>query len=102
MKVITNVLVSPRQTRFFEAFEDVYKQVPSQIKDNRKLVIDLNLLKNEKGKLYLVEQSFYKSQNETKYAITRQSGVYEQIMCEVNSLITSPCELYFCCHGGDG
>ena len=97
-----NVHVSPRRTPSFDDFGDVYEQVPTQLKKNRKLVIDSNLYLKEKGKLYLAQYSFYKNRNETKYAMTIQSDIYAQILNEVNSAHTVPCGLYFCCHGGDG
>ena len=97
-----NVQVSPRRTRSYDDFGGVYEQVPTQLKDNRKLVMDSNLFAKEKGKLYLAQYSFYKNRNETKYAMTFQSDIYAHILNEVNQAHNVPCGLYFCCHGGDG
>ncbi|VEU39654.1 unnamed protein product [Pseudo-nitzschia multistriata] len=99
---IQNVHVSPRRTPSYENFGVVYNQVPTQIRDNRKLVVDLNLLEAERGRLYLAEQSFFNGKNPPKYAITIRPSLYMHIMNDINSSFTSPCGLYFCCHGGDG
>lgn len=97
-----NVHVSPRRTCSFQEFGDVYEHVPTKLKPNRKLVIDLNLHPTEKGKLYLAEQSFYRNQSDTKYAMTIHPDIYQNVMEEVHDAHTVPCGLYFCCHGGDG
>ena len=40
--------------------------------------------------------------NVPKYTVTVQSNIYQQILDEVDGAYSTPCELYFCCHGGDG
>jgi hypothetical protein len=97
-----NIMTSPRRTSSFQDFGEVYEMVPTQLKDNVKLVTDPNLYDHEQGKMYFAEYSFYKNSHIPKYALTIQSSIYRQIWDEVNEAYSVPCGLYFCCHGGDG
>ena len=99
---VRNVMASPRRTSSFQDFGKVYEMVPTQLKDNVKLVTDPNLFDHEQGKMYFAEYSFYKNSHIPKYALTIQSSIYRQIWDEVNDAYSAPCGLYFCCHGGDG
>jgi hypothetical protein len=97
-----NIMASPRRTSSFQDFGEVYEMVPTQLKDNVKLVTDINLYDHEQGKMYFAEYSLYKNSHIPKYALTVQSSIYRQIWDEVNEAYSVPCGLYFCCHGGDG
>jgi len=99
---VNNIMANRSRTSSFKVSNDVYEMVPTQLKDNVKLVTDPNLYENERGKIYYSEYSFYKNRHEPKYALTVQSSIYRQIWNEVNEAYSVPCGLYFCCHGGDG
>jgi len=76
--------------------------VPSEMKNNIKLVTDPNLDVNEKGSVYINEASIYMAGVEPEYALTVNTDIYSRILREVNDSFDVPCGLYFCCHGGDG
>jgi len=99
---VKNIMANRSRISCSKVSCDVYEMVPTQLKDNVKLVTDPNLYENEQGKIYYSEYSFYKNRHEPKYALTVQSSIYRQIWNEVNEAYSVPCGLYFCCHGGDG
>lgn len=76
--------------------------VPSEMKNNIKLVTDPNLDVNEKGSVYINEASIYMTGVEPEYALTVNTDIYSRILQEINDSFDVPCGLYFCCHGGDG
>jgi hypothetical protein len=97
-----NVFTSIRRTPSFELHGEQYQLVPTQLKQNVKLVTDVNLHERERGRLYFARSSFYHNTNEPKYALTVQPGIYREIVMEINDAFSTPCGLFFCCHGGDG
>ena len=76
--------------------------VPSEMKNNIKLVTDPNLDKFETGSVYINEASMYIPGAEPEYALTVNTDIYARILNEINDSFDVPCGLYFCCHGGDG
>lgn len=76
--------------------------VPSEVKNNIKLVTDPNLEEFETGSVYINEASLYVPGVEPEYALTVNTDIYARILREVNDSFDVPCGLYFCCHGGDG
>jgi hypothetical protein len=86
-----------------------YNFVPTQIKDNVKLVNDPNLSEDDDGgnndgagRLYYKASAFYNPSEEPQYALTMNPAICQQILNEVADATSTPCGLYFCCHGGDG
>jgi hypothetical protein len=98
----TNVYCSIRKTPSFEEHGNEYTAVPTQIRNNIKLVCESNLDDRERGQLYLERYSYYQNRQELKYALTVQPGIYRDIIDEVNAAFATPFGLHFCCHGGDG
>jgi hypothetical protein len=85
--------------------ERQYNLVPTQIKDNVKLVNDPNLTDNDNdgaGRLYYKASAFYNPSEDPQYALTMNPAIFQQILNEVADARSTPCGLYFCCHGGDG
>jgi hypothetical protein len=92
--------------------ERQYNLVPTQIKDNVKLVNDPNLADDDDadggnngggaGRLYYKASAFYNPREEPQYALTMNPAIFQQILNEVVDATSTPCGLYFCCHGGDG
>ncbi|KAG7349051.1 hypothetical protein IV203_011648 [Nitzschia inconspicua] len=97
-----NVFTSTRRTPSFERYGGEYQLVPTKLKHNVKLVTDFNLCDSERGRLYLARSSFYVNVNEPKYALTVHQDIFRGIMMEINDAYSTPCGMYFCCHGGDG
>eukprot|EP00539_Tryblionella_compressa_P006627 CAMPEP_0178762326 /NCGR_PEP_ID=MMETSP0744-20121128/16475_1 /TAXON_ID=913974 /ORGANISM="Nitzschia punctata, Strain CCMP561" /LENGTH=234 /DNA_ID=CAMNT_0020416981 /DNA_START=6 /DNA_END=711 /DNA_ORIENTATION=+ len=96
-----NVFTSIRRTPSFEEHGKEYQLVPTKLKQNMKLVTDPNLHDREQGRLYYARYSIYNNSHEPKYALTVNTSIYRDIMMEVNDAYSTPCGLYFCCHGGD-
>lgn len=48
------------------------------------------------------EDAFYNRRKNPQYALSVSPNLYAQLMEEANSSFSTPCGLYFCCHGGDG
>jgi hypothetical protein len=99
---VRNIMVQERRTSSFLEYGDEYELVPTQLKNNVRLVEDMNMYDGSRGRLYLAQYSFFNNCHETKYALTMHPGIYQQIMSEVNDAYSVPCGLFFCCHGGDG
>ena len=97
-----NIMVHERRTSSFLKHGDEYELVNTQLKNNVRLVADVNLIGDAKGRLYLAQHSFFKNCRDLKFAMTVQPDIYEKIMTEVSDAFNVPCDLYFCCHGGDG
>eukprot|EP00980_Cylindrotheca_fusiformis_P031519 scaffold26496_cov113-Cylindrotheca_fusiformis.AAC.2 len=97
-----NVLASMRLTESFQDHGGEYDLVPSLLEDNVVLVVDSNLSKHDRGRLYLAESGFYNTNENLRYAITVNDDIYARIIKEVNDSHKVPCGLYFCCHGGEG
>lgn len=97
-----NVFASTRLTESFADYGDEYELVPSMLTENVSLVVDSNLGKHDKGRLYLAESAFYNTTEEPHYAITVNDDIYARIIKEVSDANDVPCGLYFCCHGGEG
>ena len=97
-----NIMVHERRTESFLEHGEDYELVNSQLKNNVRFVEDVNLIDDAKGRLYLAKYSFFKNCHDLKFAMTVQPDVYEKIMKEVSDSFNIPCDLYFCCHGGDG
>ncbi len=97
-----NIMVHERVTSSFLKHGDEYELVNTQLKNNVRLVEDVNLIGDAKGRLYLAQYSFFKNCHDLKFAMTVQPDIYEKIMAEVSDALNIPCDLYFCCHGGDG
>lgn len=97
-----NVLARMRMTESFTEHGDEYDLVPSLLTENVALVVDRNLGKNDKGRLYLAESGFYNTSEEPRYAITVNDDIYARIIKEISDAQEVPCGLYFCCHGGEG
>jgi hypothetical protein len=98
----SNVWTSVRHTTSFAEHGDEYHLVPTQLTENVKLVTDPNLDSTQKGTLYYAEDVFYNNNKEPRFALTVHSDIYGRILSEVKDATTTPCGLYFCCHGGDG
>ena len=98
----SNVWASLRHTPSFHDHGDEYKLVPSQLTENVKLVVDMNLHHKQSGRLYYAESAFYNNRYPPKYALTVQGDIFRMIIKEVDQAYSAPCGLYFCCHGGDG
>lgn len=99
---VRNIMVQERRTSSFLEYGDEYELVPTQLKNNVRLVEDMKMYDGSRGRLYLAQYSFFNNGQETKYALTVHPGIYQQIMSEVNDAYSVPCGLFFCCHGGDG
>mmetsp|Transcript_20598 Transcript_20598/g.26545 ORF Transcript_20598/g.26545 Transcript_20598/m.26545 type:complete len:183 (-) Transcript_20598:216-764(-) len=99
---LKNVFASTRLTESFSDYGDEYGLVPSMLTDNVVLLVDSNLGKHDKGRLYLAESFFYNTTEEPRYAITVNDDIYARIIKEVSDAHDVPCGLYFCCHGGEG
>lgn len=97
-----NIMVRERRTSSFWKHGDEYELINTQLKNNVRLVEDVNLIDNAKGRLYLAKTSFFKNFHDLKFAMTIQPDIYQKILTEVNDSANVPCDLYFCCHGGDG
>lgn len=97
----SNIWASVRRTSSFHDHGDEYKLVPSQLKDNVKLCVDLNLHHKQQGRLYFDEAAFYNNHQPSKYAMTIKGDIFRMIIQEVEQAYSAPCGLYFCCHGGD-
>ena len=76
--------------------------VPTQVTNNVKLVVDPDLDPGEKGSLYYSVESLFNSSIPPEYALTVSADIYQRVLREVNDAISTPCGVYFCCHGGDG
>jgi len=98
---VRNIMVNERMTSSFLAHGDDYELVPTQLKNNVRMVEDLNLIDNGKGRLYMSQYSYFNNGNDLKFALTVRPDIYRRVMNEVNDAFTVPCGLYFCCHGGD-
>jgi hypothetical protein len=97
-----NIMVHERRTSSFLAHGENYELVPTQLKNNVRMVEDVDLIDDtNQGRLYLARYSFFNNDHDLKYALTAQPDIYERIMTEVNDAFNVPCGLYFCCHGGD-
>lgn len=96
-----NIMVHERPTSSFMEHGDEYELVPTKLKNNVRMVEDVNLI-DDKGRLYLAKYSFFNNGHDLKFALTVQPDIYEKILREVNDAFSAPCGLYFCCHGGDG
>ena len=97
-----NIMVHERRTSSFMNHGAEYELVPTQLKNNVRMVEDVNLIGDAKGRLYLARYSFFNNCHDLKFALTVQPDIYERIMSELNDAFTVPCGLFFCCHGGDG
>ncbi len=97
-----NIMVRERRTSSFWNHGDEYELINTQLKNNVRLVEDVNLIDDAKGRLYLAKHSFFKNVHDLKFAMTIQPDIYQKILTEVNDSANVPCDLYFCCHGGDG
>lgn len=97
-----NVFASVRRTPSFELHGEDYQLVPTKLRQNVKLVTDVNLYEHERGRLYLARTCFYCNTHDPKYALTVQPNIYKEMLMEINDAYSIPCGLYFCCHGGDG
>jgi hypothetical protein len=102
VSIAANVMVQERRTSSFMAHGDEYELVPTKIKNNVRLVEDNNLDSGRGGRLYLASYSLYKNCHDMKYALTIKPDIYRNILREIDDAYTTPCGLYFCCHGGDG
>jgi hypothetical protein len=102
VSIAANVMVQERRTSSFMAHGDDYELVPTKIKNNVRLVEDNNLHSGGHGRLYIASYSLYKNCHDTKYALTIKPDIYKNILREIDDARTTPCGLYFCCHGGDG
>ena len=103
----SNVLTSMRfiNTESNSSFmmDDEYdNKVPSLMTDNVTMVLDSNLGRHDKGRLYYAESAFYRSNHEPQYALTVNDDIYFRMIKEVSDARRVPCGLYFCCHQGDG
>lgn len=77
--------------------------VPSIPAPSVRLVLDPNLESGESGRLYYDCGSLYNLENKTpQYALTVHPDIYQNVCQEVSDAQSTPCGLYFCCHGGDG
>ena len=97
-----NVMVQERRTSSFMEHGDDYELVPTKITRNVRLVEDNTIHSSGHGRLYIAEYSLYKNCHDTKYALTIKPDIYQNILREIDDARTTPCGLYFCCHGGDG
>ena len=97
-----NVMVQERRTSSFMEHGDDYELVPTKITNNVRLVEDNTIHSSGHGRLYIAEYSLYKNCHDTKYALTIKPDIYKNILREIDDARTTPCGLYFCCHGGDG
>ena len=97
-----NIMVLERRTDSFLNHGDFYELVPTQLKNNIRMIEDVNLIDNSKGRLYLARYSFFNNGHDLKFALTVQPDIYKRIMSEVSDAVSSPFGVYFCCHGGDG
>lgn len=97
-----NIMVHERRTSSFHEHGEHYELVPTQLKNNVRMVEDVNLVGDAKGRLYLARYSFFNNCHDLKFALTVQPDIYERIMSELSDAFTVPCGLFFCCHGGDG
>jgi len=97
-----NIMVHERRTSSFHEHGENYELVPTQLKNNVRMVEDVNLVDDAKGRLYLARYSFFNNCHDLKFALSVHPDIYERIMSELSSAFTVPCGLFFCCHGGDG
>jgi len=102
VSIAANVMVQERRTSSFMEHGDDYELVPTKITNNVRLVEDNSIHSSGHGRLYIAEYSLYKNCHDTKYALTIKSDIYKNILREIDDARTTPCGLYFCCHGGDG
>jgi len=100
-----NIMVFERRTNSFLEHGDEYERVPTQLKNNIRLVEDVNLdggsISSSKGRLYLARYSFFNNEHDLKFALTVPPNIYRRIVSEFNDAFSVPCGLYFCFHGGD-
>jgi hypothetical protein len=97
-----NIMVHERSTSSFIEHGDAYELVPTQLKNNLRMIEDVNLLGENKGRLYLARYSAFQNAHDLKFALTVPPDIYSRVLTEVNDAYTVPCGIYFCCHGGDG
>jgi hypothetical protein len=102
VSIAANVMVQERRTSSFMEHGDDYELVPTKITRNVRLVEDDTIHSSGHGRLYIAEYSLYKNCHDTKYALTIKPDIYKNILREIDDARTTPCGLYFCCHGGDG
>lgn len=77
--------------------------VPSIPAPSVRLVLDPNLAPGESGTLYYDADTLYNTERQTpQYALTVHPDIYQKVCQEVSDAQSTPCGLYFCCHGGDG
>jgi hypothetical protein len=97
-----NMWASVRMTPSFDEFGPQFDLVPTLLVDNVTLVTDPTLQNNERGRLYMAENSFNHKLEQPMYAYTVNETIYQRILSEIHDSVAVPCGLYFCCHGGDG
>jgi len=98
-----NIMIQERQTKSFVKHGEDYALVPTQLKNNVRMIEDVNLIDGAgKGRLYLARYSHFNNSHDLKFAMTVQPDIYARMMSEVSDAISLPCGMFFCCHGGDG
>jgi hypothetical protein len=98
----SNIWTSMRVAQSFNVHEGECALVPTQRKDNVKVVVDSNLNPFENGALYYSSDCFYNKDEDPMYILTIHTDLYARVISEVNDAVSTPFGLYFCCHGGDG
>jgi hypothetical protein len=91
----SNVWTSKRIAQSFNEHEGEFALVPTQRKDNVKLVVDPNLNPRENGALYYSSDCFYNKHEDPMYVLTVHTDLYARVISEVNDAVSTPCGLYF-------
>jgi hypothetical protein len=97
----SNIWTSMRLAQSFNEHEGEFALVPTQRKDNVKLVVDPNLDPQENGALYYSSDCFYNKDEDPMYVLTIHTDSYARVISEVNDAISTPCGLYFFHSGND-
>lgn len=90
-----NIWTSMRIAQSFNEHEGDFVLVPTQRKENVKLVVDPNLNPRENGTLYYSSDCFYNKEEDPRYVLTIHTDSYARVISEVNDAVSTPCGLYF-------
>jgi hypothetical protein len=91
----SNIWTSMRIAQSFNDHEGEFALVPTQRKDNVKLVVDPNLNPRENGALYYSTDCFYNNDENPMYVLTTHMDLYSRVISEVNDAFSTPCGLYY-------